>query len=61
MTIEADPGAVGAHRGPGVGMAGGLLHISKRHAGVEGTAVMKAWPSVCGVTLLVIPAVRARA
>lgn len=36
VAVEGDAGAVVAHRGPRVGVAGGLLHVPERHTGVEG-------------------------
>ena len=36
VPVERDPGAVVAHGGAGVGVAGGLLHVAERHAGVQG-------------------------
>jgi hypothetical protein len=36
VSVERDSGTVVAHGGPGVGVAGGLLHIAERHTSVQG-------------------------
>ena len=35
MPVERDAGLLVAHRGPAIGMAGGLLDVAKRHARIE--------------------------
>ena len=35
MPVKAAAGAVVSHRGPRVGMRGGLLNVPQRHSGVE--------------------------
>jgi hypothetical protein len=36
VPVEGHPGAVVAHGGAGVGVAGGFLHVAERNPGVEG-------------------------
>lgn len=59
VPVQAATVPVVPHRGPRIGMRGGLLHITRRHPGVQtGAAVMNACRRVCGVTTLPIPARR---
>ena len=58
VAVERDAGAVVAHGGAGVGVAGGFLDVAQGTP-ASSAAVMNAWRSVCGPTRLVIPARRA--
>lgn len=58
VTVEGHAGAVVAHRGPRIGVAG-CSWTSRSGTPASRAAVMNAWRSVCGPTGLLIPALRA--